>query len=90
MKNKQQGFSEYSEPFPHYVKQELSTLDEKRDQLLLEQLLDRGFVWEEAIQLINLREHLYDNIEVRQRMADDCHIQFARWLYENGELNDNE
>ncbi len=88
MKKRQQGFSEYNELFPHYVKQELSTVDEKRDQMFLEQLLNKGFVWEEAIRLVNLREHLYENMEARQRMADDCHIHFARWLYEHGELSD--
>jgi hypothetical protein len=88
VKQRQQGFSEYNEYLPYYVKQETSPVDEKRDQLLLDQLLNKGFVWEEAIQLISLREHLYENVEVRQRLEDDCHMHFVRWLYEQGELSE--
>jgi uncharacterized protein Smg (DUF494 family) len=58
-------------------------------QLLLDYLIDNGFSWEEAIKLVHMREHIHDNSEVRQRMADDAHMQFARWLYAQGELNDN-
>lgn len=58
-------------------------------QLLLDYLIDNGFSWEEAIRLVHMREHIHDNSEVRQRMADDAHMQFARWLYEQGELHEN-
>jgi hypothetical protein len=58
-------------------------------QLLLDYLIDNGFTWEEAIRLVHMREHIHDNSEVRQRMADDAHMQFARWLYAQGELHDN-
>jgi len=58
-------------------------------QVLLDYLIDNGFAWEEAIKLVHMREHIHDNSEVRQRMADDAHMQFARWLYEQGELNEN-
>jgi hypothetical protein len=52
----------------------------------IDYLLELEFAWEEALQLINLREHLYEGNEMRQRMADDCRMQFARWLYEQGEI----
>jgi len=58
-------------------------------QVLLDYLIDNGFAWEEAIKLVHMREHIHDNSEVRQRMADNAHMQFARWLYEQGELNEN-
>ena len=58
-------------------------------QILLDYLIDNGFAWEEAIRLVHMREHIHDNSEVRQRMADDAHMQFARWLYAQGELNEN-
>lgn len=58
-------------------------------QLLLDYLIDNGFAWEEAIKLTHMREHIHDNSEVRQRMADDAHMQFARWLYQQRELNEN-
>lgn len=57
-------------------------------QLFLDYLAEQGFEWEAALKLINLREHLYDNVEMRQRMADDCRMHFARWLYENGEIRE--
>ena len=59
------------------------------EQLLLDYLIDNGFAWEEAVKLVQMREHIYNNDEVRQRMADDAHMQFARWLYEQGEYHEN-
>jgi hypothetical protein len=59
------------------------------EQVLLDYLIDNGFVWDEAIKMIQMREHLYDNAEMQQRMADDAHLQFARWLLEQGELTEN-
>ncbi|GHO44798.1 hypothetical protein [Ktedonospora formicarum] len=67
---------------------EVSAKEIAREQVLLHALLEQGFLWDEAIKLIRMREHLYENTEMRQRMAEDCHIQFARWLYEQGELNE--
>ncbi|GAC1565239.1 MAG: hypothetical protein NVS3B14_02300 [Ktedonobacteraceae bacterium] len=60
------------------------------EQLLLDYLIDNGFVWDEAIKLLDMREHLYSNTEMRQRMADDPRVQFARWLFEQGELKEHE
>jgi hypothetical protein len=59
------------------------------EQHLLMDLLDSGFVWEEAIQLLHLRDHLYENAEMRQRTADDSRMHFARWLYEQGEIGED-
>ncbi len=56
----------------------------------LDALLDAGFAWEEAVTLLNLREHLYENAEMRQRMMDNPRLNFARWLYLNGEMNEGE
>ena len=58
------------------------------EQMLLDYLIDVGFVLEEAVQLLDLREHLYANAEMQQRLADDARMQFARWLYEQGELEE--
>lgn len=58
------------------------------EQLLLDYLLERGFGWEEAEKLLALRDHLYDNDEMRQRMADDYRVHFARWLLEQGEISE--
>lgn len=58
------------------------------EEIFLDYLLESGFGWEEAQKLINLRENLCENMEMRQRMADDCRMHFARWLYEQGEIRE--
>jgi len=58
------------------------------EQYLLMDLLDSGFAWEEAIKLLRMRDHLYENAEMRQRTADDSRMHFARWLYEQGEIGE--
>ena len=62
-----------------------SMLEAQRQQ---EYLLGQGFTWDEARNLQHQRTHLYENVEMQQRMADDSHIRFARWLYEQGEINE--
>lgn len=59
------------------------------DQLLLDYLLDSGFQWDEAVTLLNLREHLYENEEMRQRVTEDYRMHFAKWLYEHGIVSDH-
>lgn len=59
------------------------------EQHMVECLLAQGFDWEEAVQLIDMREHLYETPEMQERMADDSHMLFARWLYENGEIRED-
>jgi hypothetical protein len=58
------------------------------DQVMLDSLINAGFVWEEAVMLLHLREHLYENAEMHQRMTDDLRMHFARWLYANGEMDE--
>lgn len=62
--------------------------NKSEEQMLLDYLIDAGFMLDEALQLLDLREHLYTNTEMQQRLADDARMQFARWLYEQGELNE--
>ena len=59
-----------------------------RDQVMLEYLINTGFLWEEAKMLLHLREHLYENAEMCQRITDDLRMHFARWLYINGEMDE--
>jgi hypothetical protein len=56
----------------------------RQEQAMLEQLLATGFQWNEAITLLSMRENLYKNAEMRQRMVDDHRMQFAKWLHEQG------
>ncbi len=68
-------------------------LDDSRERMRLEQrkvenLMERGFFWEEAIKLVHLQEHLYENAEMKQRLEEDEYMQFARWLYEQGAINE--
>jgi hypothetical protein len=88
MKNNPQP-SEYNERRIQHAEaiSEVASISEA--QLLLDYLIDNGFSWEEAIKLVHMRAHIHDNSEVRQRMADDAYMQFARWLYEQGEFNEN-
>jgi hypothetical protein len=54
----------------------------------LDALLETGFSWDEAKKLLELREHIYENSEMRQRLTSDSRLQFARWLYLHGELHE--
>ena len=58
------------------------------EQHLLMALLDAGFEWGEAVKLLQLRNSLYENPEMRQRTADDSRMHSARWLYEHGEIGE--
>ena len=62
-----------------------SMLEEQRQQ---EYLMSQGFTWDETRKLQYQRTHLYENVEMQQRLADDSRIHFARWLYEQGEINE--
>jgi len=97
MKNMSQpfmgGFPEQNErtdriPTTGDRSREASAIGTIEDQILLDYLIEMGFVWEEAVKLLNLREHLYENAEMRQRLADDSRMLFARWLYEQGEMSE--
>ena len=59
---------------------------QSEEQRLLDYLLGTGFTHNEAIKLVYQRTHLYENNEMLQRLHDDRRIQFARWLYEHGEI----
>ncbi|HLI07772.1 MAG TPA: hypothetical protein VKV40_14470 [Ktedonobacteraceae bacterium] len=62
----------------------------REEQMFLDYLLATGFELEEARKLVEMREHLYENTEMRQRVAEDYRMHFARWLYEQGELREQE
>ena len=60
-----------------------------RDQIRLERLMASGFSWKEAINLVSMCEHLYENVEMRQCLEIDPRMQFARWLHEHNEINEH-
>jgi uncharacterized protein YjgD (DUF1641 family) len=83
------GASDYNERFPRPPETSISpehSLEEQ--QQALDTLMNIGFYWEEAVQLLHLREHLYENSEMRQRASDDLRMHFVRWLYEQGEISE--
>jgi hypothetical protein len=92
MKNRPQssmgGFSEHNEQVVQPAEKEISTIETSQERMLIDYLIEVGFAWEESVKLLNLREHLYENAEVCQRQADDYRMQFARWLYEQGEITE--
>ena len=53
-----------------------------REQVMLNQLLDTGFRWDEAVKLLTMRENLCENAEMHERMNDDYRRHFVKWLYE--------
>jgi hypothetical protein len=67
---------------------ERAIIGASEEQVFLYYLLELEFACVEALQLINVREHLYESSAMRQPMADDCRMQFARWLYEQGEIRE--
>jgi hypothetical protein len=88
MKNSPQPFEQNERRAQHaQLKSQVGNISE--EQMLLDYLIDAGFMLDEALQLLNLREHLYSNTEMQQRLADDTRMQFARWLYEHGELQED-
>jgi hypothetical protein len=86
----QGGFPEFNEHRVQQTSVEAERSEVREEQMFLDYLLALGFEQEEARKLVDLREHLYDNAEMRQRMAEDYRMHFARWLYEQGELREQE
>ena len=89
MKNTSQPFvGEYHERAVHSVGAESLGAQTPYAQTQLALLLAAGFSRQEAMKLLALRENLYENSEMRQRMENDYRMHFVRWLYEHGELSD--
>jgi hypothetical protein len=89
MHNQQHSINESYERLIKHIEAEYPLGDVPEDQHQVEQLLAIGFDWEEAVKLIDLREHLYESNEMNERIADNSRMLFVRWLYENGEINEN-
>ena len=91
MKNRQSpggGSFEPNERLLQHIRTGISSDHVREEQVQLDYLMESGFEWEEAVKLLCMREHLYENSEVRQRMADDLRTHFVRWLYEHGEISE--
>ena len=79
---------EHNEQRVQPLTERLPTISTTEEHLQLNTLMTSGFTWEESAQLIDLRTYLYENAEMRQRMADDYRMQFVCWLYKQGEMSD--
>ena len=91
MKNRQTpggGSFEHNERLLQHIQTGQYSDHVQEEQIQLDHLMETGFEWEEAVKLLRMREQLYENSEVRQRMADDLRTHFARWLYEHGEISE--
>ncbi|HLG60519.1 MAG TPA: hypothetical protein VKY19_01205 [Ktedonosporobacter sp.] len=90
MKNRQPpgGAFEHNEQLLQHIRTGSSSEEAQEEQVQLDYLMESGFEWGEAVKLLCMREHLYENSEVRQRMADDLRTHFVRWLYEHGEISE--
>jgi glutathionylspermidine synthase len=80
------GFSDYNEYSIQNAAKMHAWPDIAEQNVSLDTLVEQGFAREEAERLLLLREHLYENPEILQRMAEDNRLLFARWLYEQGEM----
>ena len=76
-------FSEKREKSTHQFEAKHYKPSTESDQARIDYLMERGFTWEEAVTLLNMREHLYENAEMHERMAEDSRMQFVKWLYEH-------
>ncbi len=68
----------------HVEAKHYNKVENPREQVMLNQLLDAGFRWDEAVKLLTMRENLCENAEMHQRMSDDYRRHFVKWLYEHG------
>jgi hypothetical protein len=82
------GYTEHNDRTVQHAEAETSIIETSEGQMLMDYLLELGFAFDEAEKLIDVREHLYENAEMRQRMQEDYRVQFARWLYEQGEISE--
>jgi hypothetical protein len=82
------GFAEHNDPLTPPIDTQVVDTQTSAGQQHMHRLMDAGFLWDEAVKLISLRDHLYENQEMRQRMELDLRIQFARWLLEHGEISE--
>jgi hypothetical protein len=83
------GFYEAPKHVTHRTEAKRYTSGSATEQLMLDYLLDNGFQWDEAVTLMNLREHLYENAEMRQRVTEDYRMHFVKWLFEHGLVSDS-
>ncbi len=93
MSNQQQpsmgGFPEHHEPAIQPAEVDYAIFDGAQGQTHLASLMETGFMWEEAVKLMHMRENLYENAEMHQRMEEDYRMHFARWLLEHGEISES-
>jgi hypothetical protein len=80
------GFSDYNEHSIQNAAKMHAQPDIAEHSASIDMLVKRGFTREEAERLLHLQEHLYENPEIIQRMAEDNRLLFARWLYKQGEI----
>lgn len=82
--------SEYNNEYGKYIGLDDFHERARLEQKQVEDLMEQGFFWEEAIKLVQFHEHLYENAEMKQRLAENEYMLFARWLYEQGAINEGE
>ncbi len=82
-------FSGRKEKETRHIEAKRSNKEENtKEQAMLDQLLDTGFRWDEAVKLLIMRENLCENAEMHQRMCEDYRMHFVKWLYERGVMSE--
>jgi len=53
----------------------------------IQQLLSRGFSETEARKLIHMKDHVNEQIEYRELLAESRRLDFIRWLIEHDRIS---
>jgi hypothetical protein len=54
----------------------------------IQQLLSQGFSEIEARQLIHMKDHVAEQIEYREMLAESRRLEFIRWLIEHNRITE--
>jgi hypothetical protein len=50
-------------------------------------LLSRGFTQNEALKLLHMKNHVTEQIEYREMIAENRRLNFIRWLIEHNRIS---
>ena len=56
------------------------------DNAGFESLLSLGFAEEEATRLVYMKNHVHDQVEYREMLAEQHRLDFMRWLVQHNRL----
>jgi hypothetical protein len=57
------------------------------DTIGLNFLCTQGFTVDQAVRLVEMRENFAQQLEYRERTAEQNRLNFVRWLFEHGKIS---